>query len=200
MPYTVKTDPQSGRFDIAMESDNFIVRTARLEDVSEQWAGWLNDPIAAMMLNAKPRDFSLDELRDYVRSFDQHSRILAVVLERKSGRLIGMSIAEFSPDRRQVRPSVLIGEPEFRSMGLLHEMEQMAYEIYFDGFKAEAVVSNVLAYNEIAIAFNESRGWRLAQRLVGAKKSARTGEMIDVLIYEFTRQMWEARKSAGQKP
>ena len=200
MPYTVKTDPQSGRFDIAMESDNFIVRTARLEDVSEQWAGWLNDPIAAMMLNAKPRDFSLDEVRDYVRSFDQHSRILAVVLERKSGRLIGISIAEFSPDRRQVRPSVLIGEPEFRSMGLLHEMEQMAYEIYFDGFKAEAVVSNVLAYNEIAIAFNESRGWRLAQRLVGAKKSARTGEMIDVLIYEFTRQMWEARKSAGQKP
>jgi RimJ/RimL family protein N-acetyltransferase len=94
---------------------------------------------------------------------------------------------------------MLIGEPEFRNMGLLHEMERLSYQIYFDGFKIDAIVSNVLAHNEIAIAFNESRGWKLTQRLVGAKKSARTGEPLDVLIYEFTRDMWQAGKSAGQQ-
>ena len=199
MPYTLKTDPQTGRFDVRLESENFIVRTATLDDVSERWAGWLNDPVAAMMLNAKPRTFTLDELRDYVRSYDQINRILAVILERKTGKLIGISILEFLPGGRKVRPSMLIGEPEFRSMGLLHEMEQLAYETYFDGFKIDAVVSNVLAHNSIAIAFNESRGWKLTQRIVGAKKSARTGEPLDVLIYEFTRDMWLAKKSAGQQ-
>lgn len=197
MPYTLKTDPQTGRFEVRLESENFIVRTATLEDVNERWAGWLNDPIAAMMLNAKPRSFTLDELRDYVRSFDQFNRILAVVLDRKTGQHIGISILEFLPGRRKVRPSVLIGEPEFRSMGLLHEMVQIAYEIYFDGFKIDAVVSNVLAHNEIAIAFNESRGWKMMQRLVGAKKSARTGEPIDILVYEFTREMWLAKGQSG---
>jgi RimJ/RimL family protein N-acetyltransferase len=199
MPYTLKTDPQTGRFDVTLESENFLVRTATLDDVNERWAGWLNDPVAAMMLNARPRTFTLDELRDYVRSFDQIDRILAVVLDRKTGDLIGISILEFLPGRRKVRPSVLIGEPEFRNMGLLHEMEQIAYETYFDGFKVDAVVSNVLAHNSIAIAFNESRGWKLTQRLVGAKRSSRTGEPLDVLVYEITRDMWLARKSAGQQ-
>ena len=200
MPYTLKTDPQTGRFEVRLESENFIVRTATLEDVNERWAGWLNDPIAAMMLNAKPRSFTLDELRDYVRSFDHFNRILAVVYDRKTGRHIGISILEFLPGRRKVRPSVLIGEPEFRSMGLLHEMVQIAYEIYFDGFKIDAVVSNVLAHNEIAIAFNESRGWKMMQRLVGAKKSARTGEPVDILVYEFTREMWLAKRRGGATP
>jgi RimJ/RimL family protein N-acetyltransferase len=199
MPYTLKTDPQTGRYDVRLESENFVVRTATLEDVSERWAGWLNDPVAAMMLNARPRTFTLDELRDYVRSFNQIDRILAVVLDRKTGDLIGISILEFLPGRRKVRPSVLIGEPEFRSMGLLHEMENIAYEIYFDAFKVDAVVSNVLAHNEISIAFNESRGWKMTHRLVGAKKSSRTGEPLDVLVYEFTRDMWLARKSVGQQ-
>lgn len=200
MPFTVKTDPKTGRLDVWLQSENFIVRTATLEDVSERWAGWLNDPIAAMMLNAKPRSFTLDELRDYVRSFDQYNRILAVLLERKSSKLIGIAILEFLPGRRKVRPSVLIGEPEFRSLGLLREMEEIAYEIYFDVLRVDAAVSNVLSYNEISIAFNESRGWKFTERLVGAKKSARTGEPVDVLVYEFTREMWEARKSAGKKP
>ncbi len=197
MPYTLKIDPLTGRIDVRLESENFIVRTATLEDVNERWAGWLNDPIAAMMLNAKPRIFTLDELRDYVRSFDQFNRILAAVFDRKTGQHIGISILEFLPGRRKVRPSVLIGEPEFRSMGLLHEMEQIAYEIYFDGFKVDAVVSNVLAHNEVAIAFNQSRGWKMMQRLVGAKRSARTGEPIDILVFEFTREMWLAKRQSG---
>ena len=117
--------------------------------------------------------------------------------DRKTGQHIGISILEFLPGRRKVRPSVLIGEPEFRSMGLLHEMEQIAYETYFDGFKIDAIVSNVLAHNEIAIAFNESRGWKMMQRLIGAKKSARTGEPIDILVYEFTREMWLAKRQSG---
>lgn len=94
---------------------------------------------------------------------------------------------------------MLIGEPEFRNSSLLHEMEQIAYEIYFEAFKVDAVVSNVLAHNSIAIAFNESRGWKMTHRVVGAEKSSRTGEPIDVLVYEFTRDMWLARKSAGQQ-
>jgi RimJ/RimL family protein N-acetyltransferase len=199
MPYEFKTDPQTGRFVIRLESENFIARTVEIEDVSERWAGWLNDPVAAMMLNARPRSFTLDELRDYVRSFDQINRILGVMLERRTGQLIGISIVEFEPGRRRARPSVLIGEPEFRSMGFLQEMEQVSYEMYFDAFKVDAIFSNVLAHNAISIAFNESRGWKLTHRLVGAKKSASTGEPIDVLVYEFTREMWEARKSASQK-
>lgn len=199
MPFTVKQDPATGRLELALISESFLVRTATLADVSERWAGWLNDPIAAMMLNARPRSFTLDELRDYVRSFDNVNRLLTCIVDRKSGGHIGIAIGEFLPGRRKARPSVLIGEPEFRHMGLLNEMEWIAYELYFEALKVDAIVSNVLAHNAAAIAFNESRGWKLTQRLVGAKRSARTGEPLDVLVYEFTRDMWEARKSSGQQ-
>ena len=195
MPYTLKIDPDSGRLWLRLDSDNFIVRTATVDDVNERWAGWLNDPVAAMMLNAKPRDFTLEELRQYVLSFDSVDRLLTCVFHRASGKHIGIAIGEYLEDRRKMRPAVLIGEPEFRSMGLLHEMEHVAYELYFDALKVDAIVSNVLEYNEISIAFNESRGWKLMQRVKGAKRSARTGEPVDVLVYEFTREMWERKKA-----
>ncbi|MGE3905884.1 MAG: hypothetical protein AB7F36_08020, partial [Reyranellaceae bacterium] len=195
MPFTLRTEPNSGRLWLQLESENFIVRTASVDDVSERWAGWLNDPVAATMLNARPRSFTLDELRQHVRSFDNIERILACIFHRGSGRHIGIAIGEYLDGGRKARPAVLIGEPEFRSMGLLNEMELIAYELYFEALKVDAIVSNVLAYNEIAIAFNESRGWRLVHRVKGAKRSARTGEPIDVLVYEFTREMWEKKKA-----
>ncbi len=197
MPFTLKTDPDTSRLWLQLESENFIVRTASVDDVSERWADWLNDPVAAMMLNAKPRSFTPDELRQYVLSFDNIDRILACIFHRGSGRHIGIAIGEYLEGRRKARPSVLIGEPEFRSMGLLNEMELVAYELYFEALRVDAIVSNVLAYNEIAIAFNESRGWQLVRRVSGVKRSARTGEPIDLLVYEFTREMWE-KKKAGQ--
>jgi len=195
MPFTVKTDPDNGRLWLQLESETFLVRTATVDDVSERWADWLNDPVATLMLNAKPRSFTPEELRQYVLSFDNVDRILACIFHRGSGRHIGIAIGEFLEGRRKARPSVLIGEPEFRSMGLLHEMELVAYELYFEALKVDAIVSNVLAYNEIAIAFNESRGWQLVRRVPGAKRSARTGEPIDLLVYEFTREMWEQKKA-----
>jgi RimJ/RimL family protein N-acetyltransferase len=200
MPYELKIEPDTGRLWVRLDSKSFIVRTATLDDVNERWAGWLNDPVAAMMLNAKPRVFTLDELRQYVRSFDSIDRILACIFDRATGQHIGVAIGEYLPGRRKARPAVLIGEPEFRSMGLLHEMEEVALEFYFDALKVDAIVSNVLSHNAIAIGFNESRGWRLTQRIVGAKRSSRTGEPLDVLIYEYTREMWEQRKSGGQQP
>ena len=200
MPYTLKIDPESGRLWLRLDSENFIVRTATVDDVSERWAGWLNDPVAAMMLNARPRAFTLEELRQYVLSFDSVDRLLTCVFHRASGEHIGIAIGEYLEGRRKARPAVLIGEPAFRSMGLLHEMERIAYELYFDALKVDAIVSNVLEYNDISIAFNESRGWKLVQRVRGAKRSARTGEPVDVLVYEFTREMWERKKAQeGQR-
>lgn len=195
MSFTLKTDPDTSRVWLQLESENFIVRTASVDDVSERWAGWLNDPVAAMMLNAKPRSFTADQLRQYVLSFDSIERILACIFHRGSGRHIGIAIGEFLEGRRKARPSVLIGEPEYRSMGLLKEMELVAYELFFDALKVDAIVSNVLAYNEVSIAFNESRGWQLVRRVPGAKRSARTGEPIDILVYEFTREMWEKKRA-----
>jgi RimJ/RimL family protein N-acetyltransferase len=198
MSLDVKISPE-GRYDIRMESGRFLVRTAREDDVNERWAGWLNDPVATMMLNTKPRTFTLDELRDYVRGFDQTNKFLVCLYERSSGKHIGIAMSEFTPSRRRMRPAILIGEPEFRSVGFLTELEAVSLELYFEVFKLEAIVSHVLAHNNVAIAFNESRGWRQVDRLVGAKISSRTGQPIDILVYEFTRDMYLARKSAGEQ-
>ncbi len=190
----VITVARDGRMGIRMETERFLVRTLTEADVNERWAGWLNDPVATMMLNARPRHFTLDELRRYVRGFDQIERLLVGVFDRASGRHIGLAIGEYLPGRRKLRPSLLIGEPEFRSVGVLHDLERVAMELQFDGLQLDAIVANVLAHNAVAIAFSESRGWKLTQRLVGAKRSTRTGEAIDILVYEYSREMWEQRR------
>jgi ribosomal-protein-alanine N-acetyltransferase len=183
-----------GRLDLDFVSEHFALRTLTVTDASRRWAEWLNDPIAARMLNTRPRALSEQELRDYIASFDQTTRLLVGIFDRATGQHIGIATAHILDEGRKVQPSVLIGEPSFRHLGAISELTDVVREHFFETYDIEAAVSSVLSHNAIIIAFLEQRGWVLTQRLPRAKKSAETGEVFDVLIYEYTRETWLKRK------
>ncbi len=187
-----------GIIPVTFESERFRFRPLTEADVSERWAGWLQDPQAAMMLNAKPTTFSLDELRQYVREFDGRQRWLVGIFDRASGRHIGIGTGEVIDEGRRFIPSILIGEPEFRNMGMLTEILDHQGEHFLETLGFEATVTTVLAYNAIVIGFLESRGFKLVQTLPGYKKSARGGPDIDLLVYEFSRADWRAYRNGKQ--
>jgi len=184
-----------GIIPVTFESERFLIRPLTEADVSERWAGWLNDPIAAQMLNAKPRSMSLDELRDYVRKFDGRQRWLVGIFDRATGQHIGIGTGEVIDEGRRFIPSILIGEPEYRNVGIMSEILDTQGEHFLEKLGFEAIVSTVLAYNVIVIAFVEARGFKRVRTLTGYKKSARGGPDIDLLVYEFSRADWrEYRK------
>jgi RimJ/RimL family protein N-acetyltransferase len=179
-----------GVLDVEFQTERFQFRRLTEADVSQRWADWLNDPVAARMLNARPRSLSLDELRDYLRRFDGRQRWLLGIFDRRNGRHIGIATGEVVEDGRKFVPAILIGEPEYRNHGMLTEILDHQGEHFFEKLGFEATVATVLAYNEPVVAFLESRGFRRVRTLPGYKKSAQGGPDIDLFVYEFSREDW----------
>ncbi len=142
------------------------------------------------MLNAKPKSFTLDELRDYVRGFDGRTRWLVGFFDRRTGEHFGIGTGEAIEEGRKFIPSILIGEPQYRNLGMLTEILDSMGDHYFETLGFEAAVASVLAYNQIVVAFLESRGFKLVRTLPGHKTSSRGGPPIDLLIYEFSQADW----------
>ncbi len=186
---------ERGPISIAFQTERFVFRPLTEADASSRWAGWLNDPVAVQMLNARPRTFSQEELRDYIRSFDGRNRWLVGFFDRQSGEHFGIGTGELVEDGRKFIPSILIGEPQYRNLGMLTEILDSMGDHYFETLAFEAAVANVVAHNAIVIGFLESRGFKLARRLPGHKKSARGGPDIDLLVYEFSRADWRAYRA-----
>jgi hypothetical protein len=70
--------------DILIQCGSYFVRTIRMKDASERWAGWLSDPEAAHMLNSPAVKLAKDDVVKYLRSFDQRSHLLLGIFERSS--------------------------------------------------------------------------------------------------------------------
>jgi len=179
---------QRGRLDTPFTSEHFSVRPLGPADASRRWAEWLNDPVAARMLNTRPRSLSDRELRDYIASFDQAERLLFGIFDRASGQHIGIATATVVDQGRKIQPSVLIGEPSFRHIGAVSELASAVREHFLIELGFEAAVATVLSHNAPIIGFLEQRGWVMTDRLKRAKKNAASGEVYDVLVYEFTRE------------
>ncbi len=188
-----------GIIPIAFETERFLFRPLTEADVSSRWAGWLQDPQAAMMLNARPRVFSQDELGAYVRSFDGRTRWLVGLFDRQTGEHFGIGTGEVIEGGCKFIPSILVGEPQYRNLGMLTEILDSMGEHYFETLAFEAAVASVVAYKAIVIGFLESRGFKRVRTLPGFKKSARGGPDIDLLVYEFSRDNWREyrRKKSG---
>lgn len=185
-----------GRLQLDFVTEHYVVRTLAPQDASSRWAGWLNDPVAARMLNAKPRSFTLDELRAYIAGFDQTTRLLVGIFDRASGEHIGIMVGDIIDEGRRIVPSVLIGEAAYRHIGVISELGDALHGHFFDTLAFEAAVAYILPRNEAAIGLLQMRGWQLKQRLEGAKISATTGEKLDLLMYEITKATWRSRRAA----
>lgn len=185
-----------GRLDLHFETERYILRSLTPGDASGRWAEWLNDPVAARMLNARPRSFTLDELRAYIATFDQTTRLLLGIFDRATGQHIGIMVGEIVEEGHKIVPSVLIGEAAYRRIGVMSELGDAIHGHVFETLAFEAALAYVLPRNDAVIALLEWRGWKRVGVVPGAKVSVTTGEPLDLLVYEMTREFW--RQKDGQ--
>jgi RimJ/RimL family protein N-acetyltransferase len=132
----------------------------------------------------------MEQLRDYIRSFDQTTRLLLGIFDKQTDAHIGMVALTIVDGGRKIVPAMLIGEASYRKIGAVTEIAIAVRGYFFETLGFEAAVVHVLAYNQLAIGMLEHRGWSLIETLPGEKISARTGEKIDLLVYELTRDAW----------
>jgi RimJ/RimL family protein N-acetyltransferase len=107
---------------LRFDCGRYFVRTIKREDASDRWAGWLADPWAAGVMNSPARTLGKRDIADYIRQFDQRSRLLLGVFEKGTRAHVGIIRIDADYVTNECHVNVLIGNPEYRGRGLMSEI------------------------------------------------------------------------------
>jgi RimJ/RimL family protein N-acetyltransferase len=179
---------------LRIEAGGYLVRTLTVKDASERWGEWLADPEVAYLLNAEPRRLTRSEVVDYIRSFDQHSRLLLGIFDQQAGKHIGIITVAIDHAASRGLGNMLIGEPDYRNQGVLNSLRRSLAELLFDTLGLQTMVASVLAHNQVVLDWMRKHGWILEHTLKGHIRSRRGDQMLDVCLLRYPREAWEARK------
>jgi RimJ/RimL family protein N-acetyltransferase len=177
-----------------VEAGRYLFRTLKEEDASERWAAWPADPEAADLLNAPRRALTKAEIVDYIRSFDQHSRLLLGVFDQEAGRHIGIITVAIDRAASRGLGNILIGEPEYRNFGVLTTIRKPLGDFLFETLGLQTMVGSVLAHNRVVLDWLRKEGWTLERTLKGHIQSQSGDKMLDVCLLSYPREAWYARE------
>jgi RimJ/RimL family protein N-acetyltransferase len=182
---------------IKIEASEYLIRTLLVEDASDRLAAWFSDPDVRYTLNARARIWSRDDVVNYIKEFDQTSKLLLGIFEKRSALLVGLFTIWINRNTGQGLINILIGEADFRnkgirSRGILVDILVPFYDFVFQALGLNELLASALARNKIIINTLKNHGWKLDQTLQGHQKSNSDGSMLDVCLYSLTRRSWEA--------
>lgn len=168
------------------------IRTLTPSDVSEDQAGWLNDPIVRTGLNVGGPGMTISDLRRYVAGFDNVRRNLLGVWNAE-GVLIGLILLEIDQRHKRGSIHVVIGDKDNRRLGLTTEAVRLVVWHGFLERKLGKMSFEPLAENEAAVSACRAAMLRQEGHLVAHRLNDRTGERLDQLVFALTDEEFKSR-------
>jgi RimJ/RimL family protein N-acetyltransferase len=183
------------RLNIWVNCNRYFVRTIKREDASERWAGWLADPWAMQVMNAPGRSLSKRDIADYIKGFDQRTRILLGIFEKRTLVHVGIIRADLDHRANEGLVNLLIGEPEYRGRGAMSDAAIGIIDYAFETLKLNRLTASTLARNEFIVRYLVRAGWALAPADRQQVRSASGGAMLDLRAFSLTSEAWRAWKA-----
>jgi RimJ/RimL family protein N-acetyltransferase len=138
----------------------YFLRTIRREDASDRWAEWLTDPWTMHVLNTSPMKIGRNEIADYIRQFDQRSRLLLGIFERGTRLHVGFIRFDIDYEASEALVSAAIGEAEHRNRGATTDVFVPALTFLFDTVGVGRVRASVLDRNDTTLTYLLKLGWQ----------------------------------------
>ncbi len=180
---------------VRIDAGDYYMRSARPEDASDRWGGWMADPEAVHMLNAPPRTLSKDEVATYINSFDQRTHMLIAICETASDKLLGFLRVDIDLKLGRFLVSMLIGEPEYRNKGVTNAITVPFRDYFFETLGLKVMLATALSHNKPIIHYLLKSGWQLDKTIPRHVKSHADGTMLDLCYFSQTREAWRAWKA-----
>ncbi|MDZ4741258.1 MAG: GNAT family protein [Alphaproteobacteria bacterium] len=181
---------------IRLETPHHIVRTAELSDATQRWCKWLLDPATSRLLNAKPAEMTMENLRTYIARFDRSQSHLLGIFDKQTGLIVGIRSLYVDYVRKEFQDNILIGEPEERGKFARTESTDVIMPYFFEELGMESSRCSVLAYNSRMLEVIARKGWVLERTTM--KPSAAGGPPIEVRHYRLTREVWRQKMRERQ--
>jgi RimJ/RimL family protein N-acetyltransferase len=187
----MQAPPRTGKKQLWFRCGRYFLRTAKREDASDRWAGWLSDPWTVHVLNSAPRAFTRADVADYIRQFDQRSHLLLGIFEMGTRLHVGFVRLDFDAGR-DVLVNAVIGDAAHRNRGATTDVFVALLDFLFDEADVERVRASVLLRNEGTLAYLLKMGWTLDEGSEQQVRSLADGSELATCVVSWTRDGYQA--------
>jgi RimJ/RimL family protein N-acetyltransferase len=182
---------QVARKDLWFRCGRYFLRTVKREDASDRWASWLSDPWTVHVLNSAPRAFTRSDVADYIKQFDQRSRLLLGIFEMGTRLHVGFVRIDLDTTGDALVNAV-IGEAAHRNRGANTDVFVALLDFLFDKVGVRRVRASVLLRNDATLAYLLKLGWQRDATPGALVKSVADGSPLETCTVSWTREGYQA--------
>jgi RimJ/RimL family protein N-acetyltransferase len=177
-----------GKKEVWFNCGRYFLRTIKREDASDRWAEWLADPWTTHVLNTSPMKIGKSGIADYIKQFDQRSRLLLGIFERGTRLHVGFIRFDIDYAASEALVSAAIGEAEHRNSGATTVVFVPALGYLFDTVGIAKVRASVLERNDTTLSYLQKLGWQKNPAPETPIRSATDGTLLERWSLSWTRE------------
>jgi RimJ/RimL family protein N-acetyltransferase len=185
-------DTRPSKKELWFRCGKYFVRTIRRQDASDRWAGWLTDSWTVHVLNSPPRKLQKTEIVDYIKQFDQRSRLLLGIFEIGTRAHVGFIRLDIDEAASEVLVNAVIGQPEHRNRGATTDVFVPILDFLFDTVGIEKVRASILLRNQVTLSYLLKLGWQKEDTPQTPVPSYADGTLLDRCMVSWTRDAYRA--------
>ncbi len=182
---------QVARKDVWFRCGRYFLRTIKREDASDRWAGWLSDPWMVHVLNSAPRGFTKSDVADYIKQFDQRSRLLLGIFEMGTRLHVGFVRIDLE-SAGDALVNAVIGEAAHRNRGATTDVFVALLAFLFEKVGVKRVRASVLLRNDVTLAYLLKLGWQKDGTPAAPVRSVTDGSPLETCTVSWTIEGYRA--------
>lgn len=132
---------------IRVQTANYLLRSITAADVTPEFVTWFNDPTMLLGLNIQALNFSMDGLRSFAASFDNHHNFLIGVFDLKEQKLRGFFNFGVNHVHRICTLTMGMEPHSALARPILHETIGPLFDEMFDKAGFDKITARVLLTN-----------------------------------------------------
>jgi RimJ/RimL family protein N-acetyltransferase len=195
MPVPQQSKPP--KINVRIDCGDYLLRTLKVDDASERWAGWMADRRGLRLMNIPTKVMRREDVAAYIKQFDQRSSLLIGIFEKQTRTHIGFIRLDIAHALRRCLGFIFIGEGKYRHSRVTNALGLPFQDYVFDTLGLNTMLATVLASNRAMILYLLKYGWTLDRTSERHVKSHADAAMLDLCYLSLSSDAWRAWKTAN---
>jgi len=161
------------------------------EDASARYATWLNDPLVTRHLETRFQIHSEEDVRRYIKDFDNVSKFLFGIHAIADGEQIGTcTLNKIDHNHGTAHYGIMVGDREYWGRGVVMEAVPLLLDFAFNELELRKITAGTYANNIATVINLKKLGFTQEGRLRAQLKDG--DEYTDELRFGILNLEWQA--------
>jgi [ribosomal protein S5]-alanine N-acetyltransferase len=179
---------------IRLDGDSYSLRTMSVEDASERYVAWLNDPLVTRHLETRFQVHSKEDVRRYIKGFDNVGKYLFGIHALADGEHIGTcTLNKIDLNHGTAHYGIMVGDRDYWGRGVVMEAVPLLLDFAFDELELRKITAGTYANNIATVINLKKLGLTQEGRL---RAQLRDGdEYVDEIRFGILKSEWQTRRA-----